>query len=141
MTAMGKDRMYRLGKYIRNRYGDYLSDDIKEVKALSSDKDRCIESVLMSVSGAYPPQKNEKCDENILRLVPVHTNPQPVDSVSYIFSEYIYTNFLTEKILVEVLMSLLYYKIPIADAESGFDLPGGRESQKSNLRKRACQRV
>ena len=87
LTDVGKSRMYRLGSYIRARYGDYLSDNIREVKALSSDRDRCIESVVMSVSGAYPSEKNEKCDQNILRLVPVHTNPQPVDCVS-IFHEF-----------------------------------------------------
>lgn len=82
LTDVGKKRMFELGQYVRIKYDDFLTDDIKEVKALSSDKDRCIESVLMSVSGAYQSRRSEQCGENILRLFPVHTNPWRSDCVS-----------------------------------------------------------
>ena len=85
LTDIGKKRMFELGQYLRNRYSDYLTDNIKEVKALSSGKDRCIESVQMSVSGAYPLQTGQQC-ENRLRLIPVHTNPWWADCVSCVLA-------------------------------------------------------
>lgn len=89
LTEVGKDRMFRLGRYLRSRYSHFLSDDIKEVKVLSSDKDRCIESVLMSVSGAYQSTRSDRCGENVLRLFPVHTTPWRFDCVSDILMNFI----------------------------------------------------
>lgn len=96
LTDVGKDRMFQLGGYLRTRYSHFMSDDIKEVKALSSDKDRCIESLLMTVSGAYRSPKSEQCGENILRLFPVHTNPWWSDCVSCISPKFYWFDYVSK---------------------------------------------
>lgn len=73
--------MFNIGLFLRNKYNQFLSNQIQEVRILSSDKKRCIDSALFTVSGMYQTNQN-KCDENqLLKLVPIHTRIFNLDSL------------------------------------------------------------
>lgn len=49
--------MYRVGKFIRQRYQDYFKDlSPREVHIRSSAADRCLETVSLILAGAFPPE-------------------------------------------------------------------------------------
>ena len=83
LTSKGKYRMYKLGQFIRQEYHQYLGDNYspREVYARSSLHDRCIESLSLLLSGAYPPnqklwQWNNRSDAELGRFwqpVPIQT--------------------------------------------------------------------
>ena len=83
LTNGGKQRMFNVGLYLRDKYSSFLSDNYHEVEARSSDKDRCIESAQLVVNGAYAPtEKWIWNEEKLFQTVPVHTVPSEFDSVS-----------------------------------------------------------
>ena len=47
--------MFSIGRYLRSKYGAFLTDSIREVAVRSSDKDRCIESTQLLLNGLYKP--------------------------------------------------------------------------------------
>lgn len=73
--------MFNIGALLRKKYVNFLSDKIREVRALSSDKERCIESAQISVSGMYRTKKNNCKKSQPLQLVPIHTRPYNSDSL------------------------------------------------------------
>lgn len=81
LNNAGRLRMFKLGKYIRNRYKEFLTDDIREVYSRSSDVDRCIESSHAVLAGIYtPPSDRFVWNKNLLWIpAPVHTVPPPDD--------------------------------------------------------------
>ncbi|XP_054163810.1 prostatic acid phosphatase-like [Oppia nitens] len=60
LTAKGKQRMYRLGKFIRKRYHRFLGHSYspRDVYVRSSISERCVESVQCLMSGVYPPKSS-----------------------------------------------------------------------------------
>ncbi len=48
--------MFKLGKYIRKRYENFLGTSPREVHIRSSAADRCLESVALVLAGIYPPE-------------------------------------------------------------------------------------
>jgi hypothetical protein len=48
--------MFKLGKYIRTRYENFLGTSPREVYTRSSAADRCLESVALVLAGIYPPE-------------------------------------------------------------------------------------
>lgn len=76
----GRQRMYKLGKFLRRRYEGFLGDSIREIYSRSSDVDRCIESSHAVLAGLYPPSERFLWNKE-LRWVPapVHTVPAPED--------------------------------------------------------------
>ena len=78
--------MFKLGTFLRHRYDDFLTNNIKEVKVRSSDKNRCLESAHLTVNGAYKIKKSKK-------FVPIHTTNYESDSVCS-FTIIIYINIL-----------------------------------------------
>ncbi|RWS22972.1 putative acid phosphatase 1-like protein, partial [Leptotrombidium deliense] len=52
----GKQRMFKLGTYLRKRYAMFLSDNPDELSVQSSSLDRCQESAALVVAGLYPPK-------------------------------------------------------------------------------------
>jgi hypothetical protein len=48
--------MFKLGKYIRKRYENYLGDSPREVHIRSSAADRCLESAALVTASIYPPE-------------------------------------------------------------------------------------
>lgn len=76
----GRLRMYKLGKFIRRRYTNFLSDSFREVYSRSSDVERCIESSNAVLAGLYPPSNKFKWNDELLWTpAPVHTVPAPDD--------------------------------------------------------------
>ena len=59
LTTKGKYRLFKRGQFIRQEYNTYLGDKYspREVYARSSLTDRCIESLSVLLSGAYPPKQ------------------------------------------------------------------------------------
>lgn len=83
LLASGKDRLYQLGESLRAYYGNFLTNNPREVHARSSDADRCIESAEMLLHGLYSAKGrwiyNSKTD---YLPVPIHTTPTRYDRVS-----------------------------------------------------------
>jgi len=69
-----------LGKFLRKRYGDFISSTYfpKEVKAISSDYDRTIQSAQLVLAGLF--SSNNALDVN--SFIPVHSISKEVDRVS-----------------------------------------------------------
>lgn len=85
LNNAGRLRMYKLGKFIRKRYENFLTDNIREVYSRSSDVDRCIESSHSLLAGMYPPSKRFEWNKDLpWTPAPVHTVPAPDD---YILNE------------------------------------------------------
>ena len=54
LTERGRKRMFNVGRFLRQQYADFLSDDTREVAVLSSALERCVETGRLTVRGAYP---------------------------------------------------------------------------------------
>lgn len=67
LTDRGRNRMFEVGQFLRERYAHFLTDDLGEVSVRSSAIDRCQETGQWVVSGAY--RANNRTNE--LRSVPV----------------------------------------------------------------------
>jgi hypothetical protein len=48
--------MFKLGKYIRNIYENFLGTSPREVQVKSSAADRCLESAALVLAAIYPPE-------------------------------------------------------------------------------------
>jgi hypothetical protein len=48
--------MFKLGKYIRKRYENFLGTSPREVHIRSSAADRCLESAALVLAAIYPPE-------------------------------------------------------------------------------------
>ena len=81
-SQAGKERMFILGEFFRNRYGDFWPENIREFYAQSSDVDRCLESAYLVLAGAFRPTGPWVWSED-LNWVPiaVHTRPKLVDKL------------------------------------------------------------
>lgn len=80
LNNAGRLRMYKLGKFIRRRYENFLTDNLREIYSRSSDVDRCIESSHAVLAGLYPPSKRFQWNKDLLWIpAPVHTVPPPED--------------------------------------------------------------
>lgn len=53
LISAGKKRMYNLGRSLRRRYENFLTDSPREVYVRSSFQDRCIESANLVMHGLY----------------------------------------------------------------------------------------
>lgn len=71
LTIPGKIRMYNLGLYLKERYKNFLTADVRELKVRSSGLDRCIESAELVVFAMYPPQGRWLWNENITSFQPI----------------------------------------------------------------------
>jgi hypothetical protein len=56
LTPRGKQRMYKFGQQLRERYKEYLGNTPKNIQIRSSSANRCIESAAAVVAGMYPPE-------------------------------------------------------------------------------------
>lgn len=54
LTKRGRHTMWSLGKWLRVRYGHFLSYDVREVTARSSPMPRCFDSAALVLYGLYP---------------------------------------------------------------------------------------
>lgn len=81
----GRLRMFKLGKFIRSRYNDFIGDNMRKIYSRSSDVERCIESSLALLAGLYKPH-DKKIWTNELPWVPVPVHSTP-PSDDYILNE------------------------------------------------------
>lgn len=86
LTIKGKNRMYKLGKYLARRYTGFLgqSGPNSEVYIRSSGSDRCLQSVALIMAGLYPPQARWKWDEDLgsrWQPFPIQTVPHDYDGM------------------------------------------------------------
>lgn len=78
---------YELGKYIRNRYKDFLSPTYSpdEVYIRSTDVDRTLMSAESNLAGLYPPVESQEWNHELKwQPIPIHTIPENEDEVSYL---------------------------------------------------------
>ena len=82
---MGKQHLYDVGRWLRQEYGHFLSDNVHEIYVRSSGKERCLESAELLVNGAYKPAPDNLWAWNSSELwipVPVQTVNASYDLVS-----------------------------------------------------------
>jgi len=80
LNNAGRARMYKLGRFIRRRYDNFMTDNMREVYSRSSDVDRCIESSNAVLAGLYPPSPRFLWSDLLPWLpAPVHTVPAESD--------------------------------------------------------------
>lgn len=81
---IGKRGHYELGKWLRARYNNLLSEEYKrdDIYVRSTDVDRTLMSAYSNLAGLYEPSKKKNWNENILWTpIPVHTLPENMDNV------------------------------------------------------------
>ncbi|PIO57015.1 histidine acid phosphatase, partial [Teladorsagia circumcincta] len=79
-------QQYRLGKWLRARYGKWLGNrfDRSEVFVRSSDYNRTIMSAQANMAGLFPPSKSEMWEDNLpWQPIPVHSVPRAMDKELY----------------------------------------------------------
>uniref|UniRef100_A0A6M2E009 acid phosphatase n=1 Tax=Xenopsylla cheopis TaxID=163159 RepID=A0A6M2E009_XENCH len=84
LTNTGKKQHYELGKYLRKRYQNLISDhyDREEVYVRSTDVDRTLMSAMSNLAGLYPPVEDQVWNPDLLwQPIPVHTIPEKMDYV------------------------------------------------------------
>lgn len=84
LTNRGKNMQYNLGKFLRNRYNDFLSEkyDENDIYVRASDVDRTMMSAMSNLAGLYPPQGDQIWNPDIhWQPIPVHTVPMEYDKV------------------------------------------------------------
>ncbi|KAJ8951168.1 hypothetical protein NQ318_021612, partial [Aromia moschata] len=80
----GKARLYQLGKWLRNRYRNFLPQKYspKDIYVRSTNADRCLMSAAAALAGLYRPEKSEVFDPELpWQPIPVHTMPPEDDEV------------------------------------------------------------
>jgi len=84
-------QQYELGKYLRGRYGGFLSDIYSpyEIRVQSSNVDRAIMSADANLAGLYPPVNNRSIWSEDIKWqpIPVHNIPEEMDNVSKLKSK------------------------------------------------------
>ena len=87
MTAAGIAQQYRLGKYLRTRYGSILSSTYisSEINVRSTDYDRTLMSAQSNLIGLYP-LSNISNDTVPIQPIPIHTVSKNLDFVCYLYS-------------------------------------------------------
>jgi len=92
LTTRGKQMHYKLGKFLRSRYGsqgqgsykDFLGQKYNETEIYvrSTDVDRTLMSAMSNLAGLYPPSGDQIWNKDIMwQPIPVHTRPTPEDNI------------------------------------------------------------
>lgn len=84
LTTIGKKRQYGLGKWLRERYVDFLPAlyNKNDIKIQSSNVDRCLMSAELNLAGLYPPQGYQLWNEELKwQPIPIHTVPEKEDAI------------------------------------------------------------
>lgn len=87
LTITGIEEHYRLGKYLRTRYGSILSPNYtaSEIYVRSTDYDRTLMSAQSNLAGLY--QLYNVSDDKIpIQPIPIHTEDTSHDFVNYLLS-------------------------------------------------------
>ncbi|XP_050432750.1 prostatic acid phosphatase-like isoform X2 [Adelges cooleyi] len=84
LTDIGINQHLELGKWLKERYSDFLPDRYspEDIYVRCTDVDRTIVSALANLKGMYPPiQGQEGRAENFSQIVPVHTVAEGQDKL------------------------------------------------------------
>lgn len=83
MLQEGKKRVYNVGKWLRERYAEFLSEYYSErdIIVWSTDSDRTLMSASLCLAGLYPPKDHQIWDESLpWQPIPVHIASEPIMS-------------------------------------------------------------
>lgn len=84
ITHKGKNDQYNLGRYLRTKYEDFLTYDPSEMRARSSGRDRCLESIQTNLYGLYPPRDKKVWNSEVdWQPIPIQTMPVDLDGLLY----------------------------------------------------------
>ncbi|KJH46140.1 histidine acid phosphatase [Dictyocaulus viviparus] len=86
LTKKGIAQQYRLGKWLRARYYNWLGQRFhrSEVFVRSSDYNRTLMSAQANMAGLFPPSKSEIWDDKLdWQPVPIHSVPKVIDKELY----------------------------------------------------------
>lgn len=81
---LGKQQHYNLGKWLRSRYNNLISDKYSKdaVFIRSTDVDRTLMSAEADLAGLFPPSQDQVWNPNVLwQPIPVHTIPESMDGL------------------------------------------------------------
>lgn len=84
LTKKGRQNMFALGKFLRDRYTGFLPDIYypSDVRAVSSDTNRCFMSAATMLAGLYPPHKFQVWNPYILwQPIPIKQIPTNSDNM------------------------------------------------------------
>ncbi|CAH1732158.1 prostatic acid phosphatase isoform X1 [Aphis gossypii] len=84
LTNQGKERHYEFGKWIRNRYSDFLpvKYSSEDIYIRSTSVDRALMSASANLAGLYPPTGDQIWNNNLGTLwqpIPIHSIPRDLD--------------------------------------------------------------
>ncbi|XP_050034778.2 testicular acid phosphatase homolog [Dermacentor andersoni] len=84
LTSRGRANATALGRWLRSRYAEFLSDDPREVDARSSPPPRCYETAALALYGLYPANREQKewQPDQPWQPVPITRVPDGVDKYS-----------------------------------------------------------
>ncbi|CAH0548759.1 unnamed protein product [Brassicogethes aeneus] len=77
LTNKGKERQYKLGQWLRNRYNGFLPSKYSnsDIKIFTDDEDRCFMSAMSNLAGLYPPKGQQIWNKDIKwQPIPVRFN-------------------------------------------------------------------
>ncbi|EFA05605.1 prostatic acid phosphatase [Tribolium castaneum] len=84
LTNLGKQQHFRLGQWLRQRYGGFLSPHYseKDFSIRSTDVDRTLMSAEANLAGLYPPKADQVWDPALpWQPIPIHTTPELEDNL------------------------------------------------------------
>lgn len=84
LTGEGAAQQYRLGQWLRKRYGAWLDEKFNRntIYIRSSDYNRTLMSAQANMAGLFPP-KTPIAEGLMWQPIPVHTRPKPMDKELY----------------------------------------------------------
>ncbi|KAJ8969813.1 hypothetical protein NQ314_001571 [Rhamnusium bicolor] len=86
----GIERHYELGKWFRNRYTGFLSEEYSpnDIRVVSTDVDRTLMSAASNLAGLYPPPDSQIWNDDLLwEPIPIHTTASENDEILYMGKE------------------------------------------------------
>lgn len=86
LTQIGKQQMYELGAYLRQRYYKLIPDGgqyhVNKVYVQSTDTDRTLNSAAYALSAIFPPMNEQIWNKSLMwQAIPIHTIPKYLDYI------------------------------------------------------------